>query len=261
MRTTIYPIFILLAALLSTNSSAADGTIATVNGQPIKQAWVDIVRQEAQAPGGKINDKEIVSLLMRNELLAQEAVRLGFDKRTDFSAREEIRHSELLATLLINDTLKSNPISEDMLKAEYENFKKIIGNKEYSARHIQLKTETDAKEIIAKLSKGADFAKLAKEKSNDAGTRDNGGSIGWFTRNSITPPLGDTAAKLQKGLFTTTPIQSRAGWHVMKLDDVRDFQPPAYEKVKEQLRNRLHNQQIAKLVESLRSKAKIEISK
>lgn len=260
MRTPVYSICLLLATLLPHASQAAD-TAATVNGQPVKQAWVDAVRQDAHDAGRKPDDKAILSLLLRNELLAQEAMRLGIDKRPDFAAREEIRQRELLATLLINDTLKNTPISEDMLKTEYENFKKMMGTKEYSARHIQLQTEADAREVIAKLAKGADFSKLAKEKSLDPATRDNGGAIGWFARNAITPPLGDAAAKLQKGLFTTVPLQSRAGWHVLKLEDVRDFQPPAYDKVKEQLRNRLKNQQIARLVESLRGKAKIEASR
>lgn len=261
MRTPIYSTIVLLATLLPTSVHSADVAVATVNGQPVKQVWVDIVKQDVQASGGKADDKAIVSLLIRNKLLAQEAVRLGIDNRSDYAARKEIRQTELLATLLINETLKSNPISEDMLKKEYENFRNTIGTKEYSARHIQLKTEAEAKAIIARLAKGDDFAKLAKEKSGDAVTRDNGGNIGWFTRNMIIPPLVEAATKLQKGAYTTLPIQSNAGWHVLKLDDVRDFQPPTYDKVKDQLRNRLNNQQIGKLVESLRAKAKIEITK
>jgi peptidyl-prolyl cis-trans isomerase C len=261
MRTPVYSIILLLATLLPQASQAADTVTATVNGQPVKQAWVDAVRQDAQNAGRKPDDKMILSLLLRNELLAQEATRLGIDKRPEFAAREEIRHRELLATLLINDTLKNTPVSEDMLKAEYENFKKMMGTKEYSVRHIQLQTEAEAKEVIAQLAKGADFIKLAKEKSMDQATRDNGGALGWVTRSAIIPPLRDEITKLQKEKFTTVPIQSRAGWHVLKLRDVRDFQPPVYDKVKEQLRNRLKNQQIAKLVESLRGKAKIEVAK
>jgi len=259
MRTPVNSIFLLLAALLPHAAHAAEP--ATVNGQAIKQAWVNVIHQDAQDGGGKPDDKAIVSILLRNELLAQEAIRLGIDKRTEFAARAAIRERELLANSLINDTLKNNPISEEMLKAEYENFKRMVGNKEYSARHIQLKSEAEAKEVIAQLAKGADFIKLAKEKSMDTSTRDNGGALGWVTPNSIIPPLGDAITKLQKEKFTTAPIQSRAGWHVLKLRDVRDFQPPAYDKVKDQLHNRLRNQQIAKLVESLRGKAKIEVGK
>lgn len=261
MRLFIQLSLILLVNFLANSAIAADAVVTTINGQAIKQAWLDAVRQDSQDGGRKLDDKAILSLLMRNELLAQEAIRLGIEKRPDFVAREEIRHRELLATLLINDNVKNNPISESMLKTEYENFKTMVGDKEYSARHIQLQTEAEARDVIAQLAKGADFAKLAKEKSRDTGSKDTGGSIDWFTRNAIKPPLGEAASKLQKGLFTTMPIQSSVGWHVLKLEDVRDFKAPAYDKVKEQLRNHLRQQQIAKLVESLRVKAKIEVGK
>ena len=261
MRISVNSIFLLLAALLPHAVHAADAAVATVNGQPVKQTWVDVVRQDIRDAGGKPDDQAILPLLVRNELLAQEAMRLGIDKRPGFAAHEEITHRELLANLLIKDTIRNNPISEDMLKAAYESFKTQEGNKEYSVRHIELKTEAEAREVIAQLAKGADFIKLAKEKSTDLSTRDNGGALGWLTMNAIVPPLGGAIAKLQKGKYTTEPIQSRAGWPVLKLRGIRDFQPPAYDKVKEQLRHRLRNQQIAKLLESLRSKAKIEAAK
>ncbi len=261
MRRPVHLVFVLLANLLSHSVHAADIAVVTVNGQFVKQTWMDAVRQDIQESGRRPDDQAILSLLLKNELLAQEAIRIGIDKRPEFTAREEVRRRELLATLAINDSLKNNPISEDMLKAEYANFKTAVGDKEYSARHIQVQTETEARDVIAQLAKGADFAKLAKEKSIDPSTRDGGGTIGWFTRNAIAPSLAEAAVKLQKGLFTTVPVQTSAGWHVLKLEDVRDFQPPAYEKIKEQLRNRLKNKQVAKLVESLRTKAKIDVGK
>jgi peptidyl-prolyl cis-trans isomerase C len=260
MRSMISSIFLPLSLLVGT-ANAADAPVTTVNGQPLKQSWVEVVKQDFQQSANQADDKAVQALLLKNELLAQEAVRLGIDKRPEFAAREEIRHRELLANMLINDTLKNSPITEEMLKAEYENFKKQVGDKEYSARHIQLQTEAEAKDVIAQLAKGADFAKLAKDRSADTRSRDNGGSIGWFTKNALPSPLGEAAAKLQKGLFTTVPLQSPFGWHVLKLEDVRDFQPPSFEKVKDQLRNHLKQRQIARLVENLRSKAKIETVK
>lgn len=253
--------FIVLISLLPFSANAADAVVATINGQAIKQTLVDAIKQDNQGNVRQTDDKAILSQLMRNELLAQEAVRLGIEKRPEFTAREEIRRRELLANLLINDHLKNNPITDDMFKAEYERFKKQLGDKEYNAKHIQVQTEAEARDIIAQLAKGADFAELAKAKSKDTGTKENGGSIGWFTKNAITPLLAEAASKLQKGLFTTVPIQTNLGWHVLKLEDVRDFKAPTLDKVKEQLRQYLNQQQIAKLLESLRVKAKIEIVK
>lgn len=261
MRTISVLMTAILALLLPHLAHAADNAAATVNAQPVKQEWVDIVRKDAQENGRRLDDAAILSTLIRNELLSQEAIRLGIGKQQDFAAREEMRRRELLANLLIKDHLKKNPVSEDMLKAEYESFKARLGDKEYSARHIQLKTEAEARDIIAQLGKGTDFAKLAKEKSQDTLTRDKEGHLGWFAKGAITPPLGDAASKLKKGQFTTTPLQSRAGWHVLKLEEVRDFQPPAYDRVKEQLRQRLRSQQIGKLVDDLRAKAKIEVAR
>lgn len=148
-----------------------------------------------------------------------------------------------------------------MLKEEYKNFKAQLGNKEYSARHIQVKTEEEAKEVIAQLAKGANFAKLAKEKSLDASTRNQGGQLDWVAKEALKPPLGDALSKLQKGLYNTMPLQTKEGWHVLKLEGVRDLKGPDYDKIKDRLRQRLMAQQIGKLVDKLRAQAKIEIAK
>jgi peptidyl-prolyl cis-trans isomerase C len=258
-------LFLLAAAVLSTLLSfvahAANDAPVTVNAQPVEKAWLDIAKQDAQRAGRKLDDKAALSNLIRIELLSQEAVRLGIDKRQDFAARQEIRRNELLANLLIDDYLKQNPISEDMIKAEYERFKARLGNKEYKARHIQLKTEQEAREVIAQLSKGADFAKLAKEKSQDNFSKDKGGELGWVAKGALIPPLGDALSKLQKGLFNTVPLQTNEGWHVLKVEDVRELKAPPYDKVKERLRQSLRTQQINELVQGLSTKAKIEFAK
>ncbi len=248
-------------SFITTAVLVADKPVATVNAQPVKQSWLDVARKEAQESGKTLDEQALLANFIRNELLAQEAIRLGIDRQPGFAAREEIRRRELLAGLLINEHQKKNPITEDMLKAEYKNFKTQLGGKEYSARHIQLKTEDEAKDVIALLAKGADFSKLAKERSLDSSTRDKGGLVEWVTQNALKPPLGMALSRLQKGLFTTVPLQTSDGWHVLKLEGVRDLQAPDYDKVKEQLRQRLRAQQIGKLIDGLRTQAKIDIAK
>lgn len=246
---------------VATTAYAADKSAATVNAQPVKQSWLDLARKDAQESGKTLDEQALLANFIRNELLSQESIRLGIDKQPGIAAREEIRRREMLAGLLINDHLKKNPITEDMLKAEYKNFKTQLGGKEYSARHIQFKTEDEAKDAIAQLAKGVDFARLAKEKSMDESSKDKGGLLDWVAPSALKPPLGEALSGLQKGLFTTVPLRTNDGWHVLKLEAVRDLQAPDYDKVKEQLRQRLRTQQIGKLVDSLRAQAKIEIAK
>ena len=257
---SIIPLLLLTLALAPT-AHAADDVAAKVNAQIVKRSWQDLIVKDALAEGNKADERMVLDSLIRNELLAQEAVRLGIDRQPDFTTREEMRRKELLANLLIRDELRRNPITDDALKAEYERFKVLLGDKEYSARQIQVKTEAEAKDVIAQLAKGGDFAKLAQEKSVDTNTREKGGQLAWFTKNSITPPLGEAASKLQKGLFTTVPMQTQFGWHVLKLEDVRSFTPPPFEQVKERMRQNLKSQQIQKLMNGLRTKASIEIQK
>ena len=241
-------------------AQAADAAVATVNGKPIKQSLLDFIVKDAGSRGQKIDDNTrsiIVSKLISNELVYQEAQRQGLDKQSDFIAREELAKRELLVNAYLQDYLKKNPVSEADIKAAYEKFKTEVGDKEYSARHILVATEAEAKDIIAQLAKGGDFAKIAKEKSKDTGSKDKGGDLGWFSPGGMVKSFGDAVVKLQKGSYTTVPVQTQLGWHVIKLEDIRDAQPPTYDKVKDNLQKQLQQRQLEKLLTDLRAKAKI----
>ena len=241
-------------------ADAAVAAVATVNGKPIKQSLLDFIVKDAGSHGQKIDDNTrsiIVSKLISNELVYQEAQRQGLDKQSDFIAREELAKRELLVNAYLQDYLKKNPVSEADIKSAYEKFKTEVGDKEYSARHILVATEAEAKDIIAQLAKGGDFAKIAKEKSKDTGSKDKGGDLGWFSPGGMVKSFGDAVVKLQKGLYTTIPVQTQFGWHVIKLEDIRDAQPPTYDKVKDNLQKQLQQRQLEKLLTDLRAKAKI----
>lgn len=241
-------------------ADAAVAAVATVNGKPIKQSLLDFIVKDAGSRGQKIDDNTrsiIVSKLISNELVYQEAQRQGLDKQSDFIAREELAKRELLVNAYLQDYLKKNPVSEADIKSAYEKFKTEVGDKEYSARHILVATEAEAKDIIAQLAKGGDFAKIAKEKSKDTGSKDKGGDLGWFSPGGMVKSFGDAVVKLQKGLYTTIPVQTQFGWHVIKLEDIRDAQPPTYDKVKDNLQKQLQQRQLEKLLTDLRAKAKI----
>jgi peptidyl-prolyl cis-trans isomerase C len=252
-------------AIVSLSSSAfAADTVATVNGKAINKSVYDYIAKDATARGQKIDDNvktAITNKLVDSEIVYQEAQKLGLDKTPDYMAREELTRRELLTSAYLQDFVKKNPISDADKKAAYEEYKKAYGATEYSARHILVKTDTEAKDIIAKLQKGGDFAKLAKEKSMDPGSKDKGGDLGWFSPATMVKPFSDAVAALPKGKTTAEPVQTQFGWHVIKLIDTRTAQPLPYEKVKDGLEKNLQQRNLEKMMADLRGKAKIEITK
>lgn len=256
---------LIAAAILSFASSAfAADSVATVNGKPIKQSVYDYIAKDATARGQKVDapvKEAIINKLVDSEIVYQEAQKLGLDKQPDYLAREELARRELLTSAFLQDYVKKNPISDADTKAAYEQYKKAYGEKEYSARHVLVKTEAEAKDIIAQLGKGGDFAKIAKEKSLDPGSKDKGGDLGWFSPATMVKPFSDAVAGLQKGAVSPTPVQTQFGWHVIKLVDTRAAQPLSYDKVKDGLQKNLQQRNLEKLMADLRAKAKIDVSK
>jgi peptidyl-prolyl cis-trans isomerase C len=256
---------LIAAAILSFASGAfAADSVATVNGKPIKQSVYDYIAKDATARGQKVDapvKEAIINKLVDSEIVYQEAQKLGLDKQPDYIAREELARRELLTSAFLQDYVKKNPISDADTKAAYEQYKKAYGEKEFSARHILVKTEAEAKDIIAQLGKGGDFSKIAKDKSLDTGSKDKGGDLGWFSPATMVKPFSDAVAGLQKGAVTPTPVQTQFGWHVIKLVDTRAAQPLSYDKVKDGLQKNLQQRNLEKLMSDLRAKAKIEVAK
>lgn len=256
---------LIAAAILSFASGAfAADSVATVNGKPIKQSVYDYIAKDATARGQKVDapvKEAIINKLVDSEIVYQEAQKLGLDKQPDYIAREELARRELLTSAFLQDYVKKNPISDADTKAAYEQYKKAYGEKEFSARHILVKTEAEAKDIIAQLGKGGDFSKIAKDKSLDPGSKDKGGDLGWFSPATMVKPFSDAVAGLQKGAVTPTPVQTQFGWHVIKLVDTRAAQPLSYDKVKDGLQKNLQQRNLEKLMSDLRAKAKIEVAK
>ncbi len=244
-----------VAGLMVPAAYAADPV--TVNGKPIKQSLVDFILKDAKGQADDNAKAAVINKLVAQELLIQEAQKAGIEKRADYISSHELMTRELLVRTYLQDFVKKNPIDEATVKAEYDKLKAQMGDKEYSAQHILVKTEQEAKDIIARLDKNEDFAKIAKEKSQDPGSKDKGGDLGWFSPAGMVKPFADAVVALQKGKYTSAPVQSQFGWHVIKLNDTRASQPPAYEKVKDGIQQDLQQRQLAKLVNDLRAKAKI----
>jgi peptidyl-prolyl cis-trans isomerase C len=256
---------ILAFATLSFGQSAlaADSTAAaTVNGKPIKQVWVDYITKDAIARGQKPGDNlraAIINELVGSELAYQEAVKQGLDKTQDYTVSSELSNRKILVNMYLQDFMKKNPVTDAEIKAKYDEYKKELGDKEYNARHILVKTEAEAKDIIAQLGKGGDFAKIAKEKSLDPGSKDKGGDLGWFSPAAMVKPFSDAVVGLKKDSITTTPVQTQFGWHVIKLVDSRAAQVPPYEKVKDGLERSIQQSKLEKMMLGLKDKSKIDV--
>ncbi|NBW78470.1 MAG: peptidylprolyl isomerase, partial [Betaproteobacteria bacterium] len=153
---------------------------------------------------------------------------------------------------------KNNPVTDDEIKAEYDKFVAANSGKEYRARHILVEKEEQAKAIIASIKKGAKFEDIAKKQSKDPGSGANGGDLDWATPGNYVKEFSDAMVKLTKGKLLDTPVKSQFGYHVVRLDDVREVKFPSMEEVKPQIAQQLGQQKLMKFQEDLRAKAKIE---
>ena len=150
-----------------------------------------------------------------------------------------------------------DPVTDAQLKAEYDGLKSKMGGTEYKARHILVETEDQAKAIIENLKKGAKFEELAKQ-SKDPGSKENGGEAGWSAAGAYVPPFAEALTKLAKGKYTEAPVKTDFGWHVIQLEDSRPLEAPAFESLKSQLSQRANQQLVEKMIEGLRTKAKVQ---
>ena len=249
-----------LLAFAATSVHSADAPMK-VNGVTIPQSRLDLIVKGVEAQGQSDTPElrsRIREELITREILAQEAAKKGLDKHAEFVTQMEIQRQAALAQAYVQEFVKENPISEETLRKEYEAAKAQTGAKEYKARHILVKEETDAKQIIAQLKKGANFDKIAAEKSEDTGSKNRGGDLDWAPPNRYVKPFADALLKLKKGQLTDTPVQSTFGWHVIRLDDQRDTKVPSFEEVKGNIQQQLQQRVVQKAISDLRAKAKVE---
>lgn len=235
-----------------------NNVIAEVNGNKITKWTFDRYAQQRNFPGNASEQQRnaLIEELINRELIYQDAVSLGVDKAPGIKAMIEHQRVNIIASTMISRSSDRFAVSDDDMKKEYEARKGELGGKELKARHILVEEEKSANDIIAKLNKGGDFAKLASKHSTGPSAT-NGGDLGWFKTDQMVKPFSDAAAKLSKGSYTKTPVKTQFGWHVILLEDSRIVNAPEYESIKEQIRVGLQNKLIEKYIGSLRSKAKI----
>lgn len=257
---------LLASALMITMGTSAFALADTsVNGTVISQDRIDAVVQmmAAQSQGQPLpaQAKDMAKdQLIATEVLRQEAVKKGLDKSAEYHAQLDNMQAMLLAQQLIKDYQKTHPITEATLKAEYDKAVAAVPEtKQYHAYHILVKTQAEANAVIASLKKGKSFEALAKEKSNDPGSKNNGGDLGWQDPGTFVPEFSQALVKLNKGQVTATPVKTQFGWHIIKLADIKtERNVPSFEDVKPQLTQKMQGEAISKYVDSLKAQAKIQ---
>ena len=246
---------------LTAASAQTDPVVAKVNGIEIKESDLKAAEEDigAQLPPMAPEAKKDYLITYVSDMIlvskAAEAKKLG--DTDDFKRKLAQARTKLLMEALLQNEAKS-AVTEDAMKKVYAEAIKDVGNEqEVSARHILVESEDDAKKIAADLKKGGDFAAIAKEKSKDPGSKDTGGDLGFFTKDQMVPEFAEAAFKLDKGQISD-PVKSQFGWHVIRVDDKRTKQPPAFEQVKDQIENFVQRKAQADLIQKLRAEAKIE---
>jgi peptidyl-prolyl cis-trans isomerase C len=247
-----------VAAPATANVSKADA-VAIVNGTPISKATFKTLEDEIalRTHGQKFPKQQLLEELIQRELLVQDAQKKHLDQSTEVKERIDMAERSLLSQADLQDYLKTNPITDAEIKAEYDKEVAKMAGTEYKARHILVKTEEEAKKLIAELTKGAKFEELAKKHSLDP-SKEQGGDLGWFTEGQMVEPFSKAVAGLEKGKFTLVPVQTQFGWHVILREDSRPQVPPPFDTIKEQLRPALQQQKVQKMLEDLRKNAQVE---
>ena len=235
--------------------------LAVVNGKAIPKERVEQLKQQVERSGRKVTPEmegQIKEEIIAREIFMQEAQRRGLEASPDYKSQMELARQTILIRELFTDEQKKNPVTDAEIQAEYDKFVAANSGKEYKASHILVEKEEEAKAILASLKKGGKFEDIAKKQSKDPGSGAQGGNLDWANPGSYVPEFTEAMVKLEKGKTTLAPVKSQFGWHIIRLDDVREAQLPKLDEVKPQISQQLQQQKMGKFQEELRTKAKVE---
>ena len=250
------------AALLGTVALPVSAqNLAIVNGKAIPKERAEALKQQVERSGRPVTPEmegQIKEEVIAREIFMQEAQKRGLEASPDYKAQMELARQTILIRELFLNQQKKDPVTDAEIKAEYDKFVAANSGKEFKARHILVEKEEEAKAIIASLKKGGKFEEIAKKQSKDPGSGAKGGDLDWATPSSYVSEFTEAMVKLEKGKMTQEPVKSQFGWHIIRLDDVREAQLPKLDEVKPQISQQLQQMKVTKFQDELRAKAKVE---
>lgn len=252
-----------LAGAALTSHAATDPVVATVNGKNVTQSqFFTYIRSETPNSNLNLNDPTVQNQLfesfLKREVLYQEAQTRKIDQDPTVIAVLEEQRRAVITKALVGQLLQANPIKEEQIKAFYDKEVAGKGTQEYKVRHIHVETENAAKAAIARLNKGDDFSKVAKEVSKDASAA-NGGELGWLQPDALPAPVATAIKNTSVKQHTRTAVKTDNGWHIMRVDETRPLTPPTYQSVHDRIAGMLQSQIVDNYVNGLAQKAKVEI--
>ena len=248
------------AVLTSLSLSVNAQNIAIVNGKAVPTSRVEALKQQVARSGRPITpdvEAQIKEEVIAREIFMQEAQKRGLDATDDFKAQIELARQTILIRELFAEFQKTSAVTDADVQAEYDKFVAANGGKEYRARHILVETKEQAEAVLAALKKGGKFEDPAKKQSKDPGSGANGGDLDWAAPGNYVKEFSDAMVALNKGQVSG-PVQSQFGFHIIRLDDVREAQLPTLEDVKPQIVQQMTQQRMATFQQELRAKAKVE---
>lgn len=249
------------AALIATAPWAAAQNVAIVNGKAVPSARVEVLAQQIAASGRPVDEAVRAQLkeeVVLREIFMQEAQKRGIAASEEYKTQMELARQTILIRALFADHQKKNPVTDAEARAEYDKFAAANAGQEFRARHILVEKEDEAKAIIASIKKGAKFEDIARKQSKDPGSGSNGGDLDWAAAGSYVTEFSEAMVKLGKGEMTQEPVKSQFGWHIIRVDDVRQAQLPDFEEIKPQIAQQMQQQKLADFQKTLREKAKVQ---
>ncbi|WP_448190253.1 peptidylprolyl isomerase [Azospirillum sp. sgz301742] len=244
------------------SAAGSDPVVARVNEQEIHLSEVmrlvsQLPPQVQQMPLDMIYPA-LVDQLVNQKLIAAAGYKEGLDKTADAKAELKQAEERIVQRAFITKAVQSR-ITPAMLEAKYQEFlKDNPAQDEVKASHILVENEAEAKDIIAQLAKGGDFAKLSKEKSKDTVAAQQGGDLGYFTQDTMVEPFAKAAFAMKPGEISKEPVKTQFGWHVIKVEDKRKAPQPTLDEVKPQLEKEMSKDIVTTVIDDLRKTAKVE---
>ena len=246
---------------MAASAQSDDPLVATVNGKEIHRSEVlEAARSLPAQYQSQIQQlfPMLVERMVDFRLLSEAAGAAGMAKDEEVKRRLAKLQDDVMREVYIQRQIDKR-VDDAALRKRYDEFLAANPAKpELHARHILVEDEAAAKALIVKLDGGADFAELAKESSTGP-SAPRGGDLGYFTADQMVPEFSEQAFKLEDGQHSKAPVKTQFGWHVIKVEGRRDSTPPAFEGMKQQLREELSREAVSTVLSDLRSGAKVEI--
>lgn len=239
--------------------------LASVNGEAITEKdYEDYLRarqtQQPPIPEKEKERKVVLDEMVNRVLLVQSAAEHKVDHELDVYFQIKRQRENVLARAMLRKYLKDNPISDEEVQKYFDQDMEKANKNEYRARHILVRSEEEAKDILAQLQKGTSFNSLAQKKSIDVRSGKQGGDLGWFSQDVIVPEFFSAVTAMKRGEVTKEAVKSDFGWHIIKFEDSRPRKMPTFDQAKGDIRQRIQQERVDALVKSLKDKGQIKIN-